>query len=487
MLDTSRLTIKFANYGTGPATALDDPLLLGRVQAFRRQLGGRMMALDKAGIAKKILAGQYYISRKIDGEFTVVIVRGDQAITLNPGGTVRHGTPFLEEARKLLKSAKIEQAIVVGELYVNRSDKKRPRVHDVVQVARKPTSQKELDSLQFAVFDLLEVDGEDFGQSYETTWAKIEELFGSGTRVHPVETIQGSEKAVRKQFETWVEEKGAEGVVARSDGAGMFKIKPRHTLDVAAIGFTEGVGDRAGLLHDMLLAILRGDGSFQVLGRVGGGFSEEERTHFLSDLSDLATQSDYAEVNSDRVAYQMIRPKLVAEISCLDLVSQTTRGGTIDRMVLNWNEDEQKWETIRRLPLVSVISPQFIRFREDKQVNSKDIRMSQLTGLVEIPLAEKSAGELELPKSEILRRKVATKTLKGATMVRKLLMWKTNKDGKDPTFPAFVVHLTDFSPNRKVPLQSEIRVSNEQKQIGELWDALETKFFVKGWEEVKSA
>ena len=86
----------------------------------------------------------------------------------------------------------------------------------------------------------------------------------------------------------------------------------------------------------------------------------------------------------------------------------------------------------------------------------------------------------------MLRRKVATKTLKGATMVRKLLMWKTNKDGENSPFPAYVVHLTDYSPNRKTPLQREIRVSSSQEQIGELWDSLEAKFFVKGWQEVIS-
>ncbi|MEM7014890.1 MAG: hypothetical protein AAF585_25805, partial [Verrucomicrobiota bacterium] len=185
-----------------------------------------------------------------------------------------------------------------------------------------------------------------------------------------------------------------------------------------------------------------------------------------------------------RVAYQMVRPETVIEISCLDLVSETTRGGTIDRMVLNCNDKQKKWETVRRLPLVSVISPQFGRIREDKKATVDDIRLQQLQEIVEIKLADKTADELELPKSEVLRRKAAVKTLKGAKMVRKLVMWKTNKEEQSHEFPAFVVHLTDYSPNRKVPLQREIRVSNSQEQIQQLWEALEDKFFVKGWEEV---
>lgn len=484
LLDRSRLTIKFANFGTAPATALSDPLLLSRVQAFRRMLGARMMALDKPTAKKKIPSGDYHISRKIDGEFTVLIVRDGEAITLNPGGTVRAGTPMLEEALQQLSQAGVQDAIIAGELYVQRPDGKRPRVHDVVRVARKPETQEDLQSLAFAVFDIIELDGQEYGSDYNETWEKITSLFDGGAQIHPVETISGNEKAILEQFETWVEDGGAEGVVARSEAAGMFKIKPRHTLDAVVIGFTESVEDRAGMLHDMLLAILRRDGSFQVLGRVGGGFTDENRVDFLSDLNDIIVDSDYAEVNSDRVAYQMVEPKLVVEISCLDLVAQTTRGGSIDRMVLNWNAQVGKWETLRRLPLVSIISPQFVRFREDKSVTPEDLRIDQLTDLVEIPMSEKSADELELPKSDIMRRKVATKTLKGAQMVRKLLLWKTNKESESEAFPAFVIHLTDYSPNRKVPLQREIRVSNSQEQIGELWDSLDQKYFVKGWVEV---
>ena len=32
-----------------------------------------------------------------------------------------------------------------------------------------------------------------------------------------------------------------------------------HTLDLAVIGYAEGIDDRVGLLHDLLLAVVRGD------------------------------------------------------------------------------------------------------------------------------------------------------------------------------------------------------------------------------------
>ena len=165
---------------------------------------------------------------------------------------------------------------------------------------------------------------------------------------------------VLQRFAKWVDEEGGEGLVVRSDSGGLFKIKPRISLDVAVLGFTEGVDDRVGMIHDMLVGLMRKDNSFHILGRVGGGLSDDERRAWLSDLKDLSAQSDYAEVN-DSVAYQMVRPEWVIEISCLDLISQTTRGGSIDRMVLGYDMPRNMYQSIRRLPLASPISPNFVR------------------------------------------------------------------------------------------------------------------------------
>jgi hypothetical protein len=39
-------------------------------------------------------------------------------------------------------------------------------------------------------------------------------------------------------------------------------------------------------------------------------------------------------------------------------------------------------------------------------------------------------------------------------------------------FPAYVVYLTEYGPNRKTPLERDIRVSNSREQIEELWQEL---------------
>ena len=187
--------------------------------------------------------------------------------------------------------------MIAGELYVHNTER-RPRLHDVSTIARQPQSKKDLARLRFAVFDIISVDGKDSSENYGATFQQIEGIFGGGELVHAVETELANDiNDIEKLFDKWVEGEDAEGLVVRSDSAGLFKVKPRHTLDAVVVGFTESADDRAGMMHDLLLAVARPDGTLQILCRVGGGFSEDERRKMLSDLQDMVVNSEYAEVN----------------------------------------------------------------------------------------------------------------------------------------------------------------------------------------------
>jgi ATP-dependent DNA ligase len=484
LLEPGLIGIKLGNYGVGAATAIKDPSILPKVQNYKRQIASRMYPLGRSDIERKVADADYFVSRKIDGEFTVCVYRDDQLFSVNPGGTVRTGMPWQLEALELLNSSNVKTALIAGELHKEIADDRRCRIHDVVSSARQPKSEEELASLAFAVFDVIEIDDEAFDKTYGETWDLIESLFSDGEKIRPVETVKvKGRKQVESKFDDWVEAEKAEGIVARSDVAGNFKIKPLHTIDAVVLGFTESTDDRAGMMHDLLLGIARDDGALHVLCRVGGGFSEEQRREMLSDLKDMVVDSEYAEVNSDHVAYQMVRPEWIVEITCLDIISQNTRGGPINRMVLNWNPESNSYEVVRRLPLVSVISPQFVRVRDDKSFNVEDIRIAQITSVVPVEKSGVNATELQLAKSSILKREVYTKTLKGKLMVRKFLMWKTNKEAEGSEFPAYVIHYTDYSPGRKVPMDREVRISNSEEQINELFEELKKANIKKGWTE----
>ena len=278
LIDPARVEFKLGRYGVAAAKDLIDPTLWQRTQEYRRVVGQRLTPIGKSDLKSRLPAGEYHLSRKIDGEFAVLVFADGEALLVNPGGTVRVGLPLLAEAQKQLGRAGVKSALIAGELYYRHPAGTRSRVHDVGSAARAPDSQTALDNLGFAAFDLIELDGQPAPARHADTYARLQKLLGGGQRVHPVEAtgVKTSEE-IEQYFTSWVEQQGSEGLVLRSDSAGSFKLKPRHTLDVVVVGFTESSEERKGQLHDLLVAVMRKDGGLHLLGRVGGGFSDEER------------------------------------------------------------------------------------------------------------------------------------------------------------------------------------------------------------------
>src|SRR5260221_8166240 len=132
-----------------------------------------------------------------------------------------------------------------------------------------------------------------------------------------------------------------------------------------------------------------------------------------------------------------------------------------------------------RMPLVSVISPQYVRIRDDKEAGVDETSISQVTDQVKVDDAAKSADTTKLKPSKLMERTVYTKVMKENTMVRKLLLWKTNKEDT-PDFPAYVIYLTDFSPNRKTPLERDIKVASTEKTARNLFKQMAEKNFIGG-------
>jgi hypothetical protein len=477
--DKKKFTCKF-DYCIGKAADLAEPSLHIKSQEYKRRVSGSTRAVASDDAFRIPKGRGYFVSKKYDGEFALVFFDGENAISVNPGGTVRVGLPSLDEAATLLKKAKVKSCIFAGEYYVREGATKGHPVQQVVGILRKPESKKQLEKLGLAVFDLVQMNDEPVDQVAKV-FQSLEKWFGKGKTVHPVEhrKVDTTDK-ILEAFTEWVVGEGAEGVVVRHDSAGLFKIKTRHNIDVAIIGFSEGTDDRKGMLHDLLVAVIRDDGTFHEFTRVGGGFTDEDRKEFVKTLRKRVAPSEYVAVNNDYVAYEMIKPGPVIEISCLDLIAERARGGPVNRMVLEW--DGKRYKALSRMPLVSVISPQYISLRDDIEAVVDDVKILQVNDLVKVPEIDKSAHIDQAEPSKVIERQVYVKTMKGNKMVRKLMMWKTNKEDR-PDFPAYVVYLTDFSPNRQNPLERDIKIGSTEKDARKLFDALAEKNFIGGWEK----
>lgn len=475
----SKLKTKKGDYAVGKAGDLADPAFHLRSQEYKRNLSLGMRALSGQDIGKIPKAKNLYVTRKYDGEFELFGFDGEKLVSVNPGGTVRVGLPCYEEAEKLLKKAKVRSCLFAGEIYVRSDETSALRIHQTIRILRTPQSEADMERLGLAAFDILEVDGKPPGKVADI-FSTLKRWFGKGKLVHPAEHVVASKvETVFEKFADWVIGEGSEGIVVRSDSSGNFKIKARHNLDVAIIGFSEGTERRKGMLHDLLVAVVRKDGTYHELARVGGGFTDDDRRRFVKDLSKRIVPSDYVAVNNDYVAYEMIKPGPVMEISCLDMITERARGGPVNRMVLKW--DGKRYNALSRMPLVSVISPQYIRIRDDKEAGPEDTSIRQITELATVPEVEAPAESRTGKPSELLDRQVYVKTMHGNTMVRKLLMWKTNKE-ESGEFPAYVVFLTDFSPNRQDPLQRDIRLASTKDAAEQMFKELSKKYFVGGWE-----
>lgn len=389
-------------------------------------------------------------------------------------------------AEEIKQSMRQEQTVLAGELFVAKKDD-RPRVGDLASLLAAGKSAA-VESLGFCAFDLV-AGGDEEGKmpldKYADRLAVIQRLCKDGKRTRAVTTEMITEQDRAKElFGEWVEGGKAEGIVVRSSDNRIYKIKPAISVDAAVIAYTERSED-AGQVRSLLLALIRNDGRFQIIGSCGNLGEDANRTELMKTLKENGVPSNYRHVSGSGAMYRFVRPELVVEIRLNDVQSSNAAGGPIERMVLE--HGEEGWRAVRRMPGVSMIHPVMVRTRSDKQVNDVDVRAAQLDDRCFVTDLEKQAEQTQLPASSILRREVYTKTAKDVMAVRKLLIWKTNKEEEDPSFPAYVVHWTDYSPGRKDPLKREVRLAPTDEIAEQIAAGMLEANIKKGWEPVEGA
>ncbi|MBM4321451.1 MAG: hypothetical protein FJ125_16295, partial [Deltaproteobacteria bacterium] len=122
----------------------------------------------------------------------------------------------------------------------------------------------------------------------------------------------------------------------------------------------------------------------------------------------------------------------------------------------------------------------FLRTRGDKAAWRPDVRFEQISDLV--PVASEPTGRApELPASQVLRCEVFTKATRDGLAVRKFVAWRTNKHEADPRFPRFAVLFTDYSPGRRQPLKTELRVAATVESLDAFADGWLAENVKRGW------
>ncbi len=463
-----------------PGGSVTNPELASAIRRYKRGIASRYTALVPDEIGDKLPPGPYLVSPKVDGEQWCLVFEDGEVFLANPAGRVLSGDlPLLVEARAMAGRTK-GVTVIAGELFAARKEG-RSRHGDLAN-ALSGDEKAAVERVGFMAFDLVWGGDADTTMplaSYRERFDVVGRVLEGGKRLHPVKTETREDKAeVAELFETWAAGGKAEGLVVRTPSQHTFKVKPSVTLDAAVIGYTQRAEDPQQL-SSLLLALIRPDGHFQIIGHCGNLGSEDDRRALSKQFEGLDCGSNYSEANSRGALFGPVQPLRVVEIKISDVQADTSSGDPVTRMVLAY--EDGRWLARQRMPGVSILHPRLVRLREDKQAVEGDVPVRQVFERVLVSDADSAPAAEALPKSEVLRREVFTKVTKGKTAVRKLLVWKTHKHEADPTYPAFVVHFTDYSAGRKDPLKRTVRLApDEESALAIAQEMLEGEI-KKGW------
>ncbi len=457
--------------GDSSSISSEDYLL---VTNYKRRISGNFSPINISQIESKLTGPDFCVTRKLDGELMVVFYDGTDIYGVGTGGKVRVELPSLKDAASKLSSKNISDVIFAAELYVDEQ-KGRSRIYDVVANLGKDGDRS---LLKLAVLDVLSLNNESLApEHYRDTHQQITEIFGEAGSCHAIPMKETtSRQGVSDIAQTWVEGEHAEGIIVHSELPIIFKIKPKHTFDVVILGYTEGDNNNRGKIRDILVGLMTDNGSYQLVGKTGNGFTEEQKTLFFEKLSVTYVESQFLETDSRHIAYHMVKPEVVVEISANDFLTESSKG-IKENHLLGYHDS---YRVAGIVSGVSLIHPVFERLREDKSAEIEQVNIKQITDLVYVGSADSSKA-VDLPESELLFREVYVKESKGQKMLQKFLVWKTNKSDLDFSYPAYVMNYTNFSPTRKDPLKRDVRVSSSKKQIFEIKDAFVEKNVKKGW------
>ena len=262
----------------GSQGSLTDGELIRRLAQYKRTVAARYKAVLPQELHEKLPHGPLRVSPKIDGELWYVVVGDDEIFMASPTGRVLTGSlPVLDEIRGHLSGKARPGTILVGELWAARREG-RPRVADVGKAL---ADADQLPRLAWTAFDLL-LGGDESEPEAARAYAERLEVLArlidapKRARVIKTETVQAPGDVARLYGE-WAEGGRAEGLVVRADDGRIFKVKPAFHLDVAVVGYTLRTEDE-GQIRNLLAAVMRQDGSFQIVGSVGNIGTERKWT-----------------------------------------------------------------------------------------------------------------------------------------------------------------------------------------------------------------
>ena len=444
---------------------------------YKHRLSGKFVLTDPSKIAD-IEGSNICITRKLDGEMRTVYFNGSSSVMFTTGGKEEKDFPCLEVFTKKLKAAGIKCAGFAAELNFVKADKSRSRVSDVIHAV----ANKELHaSLALSPFDILFIDDSKWqAEHYEKTYEKMVEIFGGFDRLNhlvcPVQMEKGTSSSdIARVYKKWVIREKAEGLVVHTEQPVIWKIKPLHSIDAAVIGYTsyeKGV-------RDLLFAVMEPSGIYRIFASGSNGLSDKQRKILEVNLSALKVSSNLIYTDSQGVAFQMIKPEFVFEVTVTDFANTNCLNDSFKNYIVEYSEGKG-WNLKGKVPGVATYNLSIVRLREDKKCIEADIALHQLQDLCPFPNAEKNLKSQELADSTIVERKVFYKQSGKRKFVKKYVLLKTNKE-KSGLYSKYILHFTDYSSAREEKMKISLWCSSDKTELQEKMEKMIYKSIKSGW------
>ena len=465
------------SYGVGelsPLGTLTDRDLNEQLKRYKRIIAKRYRVIPSDKCDEILPEGQLWISTKIDGQLWFLVARNGEAALCAYNGRVLRGILLVDELAAKLGTGNL---VIAGELYAE-SKEGRPRVQHVAKVLG---DGKRADELRFRAFDLVE-EGETDGLSLPYA-KRLERLQALLSDEHIITTEIVTRDEAPKLYREWVLSEEHEGLVARSEHGLTYKIKPSISLDLVVVAFGARINGETRELRELTVAALTEDGEYQIVGTVGGGFSDEARLTWHHKLEKLIVPSAFRMANSEGTLCHFVEPSIVIEVKCGDLLTHDGSDRPIRRMRVK--RDGTGYAPVAEYHTAVMLHPRFERERDDKTVDLGSVGLEQITSRVSLdePVATRTGSSTALPDAEIVERGVYVKETKGKKAVRKYVLIKTNKEDV-ADFTPFVLYTTDFSAGRAEPLKTGITVAGDREHADAQIESWKAENIKRGWNEV---
>lgn len=409
---------------------------------------------------------KYNVSTKYDGHLCFIVKNKEGIYLLN-----FNGEPFeREELIVELNTIIPKEGIFVGEIFYYKENE-RTRSFDLVKHLSSSDS-----SIKVVVFDVIDYDGSSFENNlWEEKKEIINQLFSKGKNIFSLEEIEvTSRKDIQSEFENRVMNNNQEGLIVRGFNGPIFKIKPKLTFDFVVLGYSLGYSDNFSLLKELLFGVMIENDEFLIVGKVGGGFTIDQRTSLLEQLKKIKAESNLIEPSGSKTPFTFIKPEIVLEIESVDIINNTSNKAIKKSLV---KFDKSNYSKVDNTSSVSLISPVFKGFREDKKVELDQVGINQITRIID--LKEEVQEDAKKSPSKIIKKEIYIKETKGVKMVKKFFVWETKSSSKN--FPKYVFYKIDYSPTRGDKLQRDIKVSENKSQIEKIFSKQIESDIKKGW------